>query len=141
MNVRTSLEVSALTELTEGYVYCLSNECMPGLLKIGMTTEDPESRARDLSSATGVPFPFRVEMSKRVANAREKERAMHELLEVLGFRVNDKREFFNCSLAVVEHLFVLIDGTDVSVSNMHMLTLARKHAVNVVKLDSKQAMR
>lgn len=125
---------STAFEEIEGYVYCLTNECMPGLLKIGMTTDDPETRARDLSSATGVPSPFRVEMSKRVANPREKERAIHELLSILGFRVNEKREFFNCSMTIAEHLFVLIDGTDVCVSNMQALSNVRKHTVNVVKL-------
>ena len=130
------MNLSSITTeaVEEGYVYCLTNECMPGLLKIGMTTEDPETRARELGAATGVPFPIRVEMSKRVANPREKERAMHELLSILGFRVNERREFFNCSMKVVEHLFALIDGTDVSVSNMQALIVVRKHAVNVVKL-------
>jgi hypothetical protein len=37
-------------------------------------------------------------------------------------------------MKVVEHLFALIDGTDVSVSNMQALIVVRKHAVNVVKL-------
>ena len=108
---------------------------MPGLFKIGMTLEDPESRAKELSSATGVPFPFRVEITKKVANPREKELAMHELLGVLGFRVNDKREFFNCSRVVIEHLFALIDGTDVVVSNVQTSAIVRNFAVNVVKLD------
>lgn len=45
----------------EGWVYVLSNPCMPGIYKIGMTTTSPEVRARELSSATGVPAPFKVE--------------------------------------------------------------------------------
>jgi hypothetical protein len=117
-----------------GYVYCMSNEGMPGIFKIGMTMDSPESRAKELSGATGVPYPFRVEISKRVHNPREKELAMHELLSVLGFRVNERREFFNCSRAIVEHLFALIDGTDVSVSNIQTSAITRNFAVNVVKL-------
>ena len=120
---------------TGGYVYCMSNDAMPGIFKIGMTLDDPEFRAKELSSATGVPFPFRVEITKRVHNPREKELAMHELLSVLGYRVNERREFFNCSRIIVEHLFALIDGTDVCVSNVQTTAIVRNFAVNVVKLE------
>ena len=124
-----------LVAVTEGYVYCMSNDSMPGLLKIGMTTDSPETRAATLSSSTGVPTPFKVEISKRVAQPYEKEQAMHELLGALGFRVNEKREFFNCSLKIVDYLFALIDGTDVSVSNTQASAVIRKYVVNVVKLE------
>ncbi len=120
----------------EGYVYCMSNDSMPGLLKIGMTTDEPEERAKELSSATGVPFPFRVEQCKKVANPRAKEKAMHELLSALGYRVNERREFFNCALGIVDLLFVLIDGVEVTLSAaVTAPAVARKYAVNVVKLD------
>jgi hypothetical protein len=119
----------------EGYVYCMSNECMPGLLKIGMTTDEPDERAKELSSATGVPFPFRVEFCKKVADPRAKEKAMHELLSAVGFRVNEKREFFNCAVGIVELLFALIDGVEVQVSNSAAASVVRKYAVNVVKLE------
>ena len=122
--------------MEEGHVYCLVNDGMPGLVKIGMTHEDPEDRAKELSGATGVPYPFRVIVSKRVANPREKERAIHELLSALGFRVNEKREFFNCALGIVDLLFALIDGTDVrSGSVAQTSAVVRKYAVNVVKVE------
>ena len=128
-------------EIREGYVYCLSNESMKGLLKIGMTTDDPEERAKELSSATGVPYPFRVEMCKKVANPRAKEKAIHDLLSALGYRVNEKREFFNCALGIVDLLFVLIDGVDVQISNVQANTaVVRKYAVNVVKLGDDDAI-
>jgi len=126
----------SITEDTSGYVYCLSNPCMPGILKIGMTQDDPETRAAELSGATGVPLPFRVEISKRVARPFEKEQAMHELLSALGFRVNDKREFFNCPMGIVDRLFALIDGTDVIVGNVVATSAVVKHyAIQVVKVD------
>jgi hypothetical protein len=119
-----------------GYVYCLTNPSMPGLVKIGMTTNDPEERAAELSSATGVPTPFRVEVCKKVWRPKEKEHAIHELLSVLGYRLNEKREFFTCGLGVVDHLFALIDGTEISVGNVGATSaVVRKYAVNVVKSE------
>jgi hypothetical protein len=119
-----------------GYVYCMANDAMPGLVKIGMTCEDPEHRARELSSATGVPYPFRVIVSKKVVNPRAKESAIHELLSALGFRVNEKREFFNCALGIVDLLFALIDGWDVRSGSLAQTSaVVRKYAVQVVKID------
>jgi hypothetical protein len=130
-------ESTDVSQPKEGYVYCMSNESMPGLLKIGMTLDEPEERAKELSCATGVPFPFRVEMCKRVANPRAKEKAIHELLSALGYRVNEKREFFNCALGIVELLFVVIDGADVTVSNTVANTaVVRKYEVKVLKLGA-----
>lgn len=48
-----------------GHIYILVNPSMEGLVKIGKTTRDPESRARELSQATGVPTPFYVAFSTR----------------------------------------------------------------------------
>jgi hypothetical protein len=41
-----------------GFIYVLINVSMDGLVKIGKTQRDPEKRAIELSSATGVPTPF-----------------------------------------------------------------------------------
>ena len=118
----------------EGYIYCLTNACMPGLVKIGMTMDDPEDRARELSSVTGVPSPFQVAISKRIVKPREKERAIHDLLSSIGFRVNDKREFFNCSMNVVGLLFAVIDGADVRIMDAEAIPYVRRQNVSVEKL-------
>ena len=44
-----------------GLIYILSNPAMPDLIKIGFTVRDAQSRARELSRATGVPTAFSVE--------------------------------------------------------------------------------
>lgn len=41
-----------------GHVYLLKNESMPGLYKIGYTTQSIQSRVDQLSKATGVPTNF-----------------------------------------------------------------------------------
>ena len=75
----------------KGYVYILTNEHMPGLVKIGRTTTDPESRAAQLYQ-TGVPSPFSVRESQFSPDCAQLESAVHKELD--GCRVSGAREFF-----------------------------------------------
>ena len=74
-----------------GYVYILTNESFPNLIKIGYTKNDPEHRAKELSS-TGVPTPFRVWHYSLVENANDVEEAIH--VSLFKNRTNKDREFF-----------------------------------------------
>ena len=93
----------------EGYVYCLSNPAMPGLLKVGFTTNKPTERMLQLYS-TGVPLPFELEFAKLVKNPYEKEQTLHKLLERYEERVNPKREFFRLDKHHLKLFFDLMDG-------------------------------
>lgn len=91
-----------------GWVYILSNPAMPGLFKVGYTDRDPFSRAKEISQATGVPFDFIVEYQIYVSHPYELEQKTHKLLH--NHRVNNNREFFNCSYEdVVEAIKTAID--------------------------------
>jgi hypothetical protein len=93
-----------------GYIYCLSNPSMPGILKVGMTNgKPPEVRAKELFT-TGVALPFKVECAKKVLNPKQKETRLHNLLSKYENRVNPKREFFLVKPKVVELFFELMDG-------------------------------
>lgn len=70
----------------------LSNPSMPGMVKIGRTSRHPEKRAGELTSASGVPTPFRLEGYVRSPDALRTEAAVHRLIG--GNRVNTRREFF-----------------------------------------------
>ena len=83
-----------------GWVYVLSNPCMPGIYKIGMTTQMPEDRVKDLSSATGVPTPFEIEMVFYSDNPKVDEAEVH--MALADKRVSENREFFKCSLFDIE---------------------------------------
>ena len=74
-----------------GLIYVLTNEAMPGLIKIGITGSDPNSRADQLYT-TGVPVPFTVEFAGEVPNPRPVEQALHNAFR--DHRINPKREFF-----------------------------------------------
>jgi ribosomal protein L37AE/L43A len=92
-NVDSTEAVSDRSD-TQGYVYVLVNSSMPGYVKIGKTTNDPEDRAAALYG-TGVPVPFVVAYSVLVSDCHAVERMLHGRLA--PFRVNDRREFFNIS--------------------------------------------
>ena len=72
-------------------VYLLTNPTMPGLVKIGRTT-DLETRLRDLSRSTGVPIPFECFYACEVGNSAKVEKALHDAFG--DHRINQKREFF-----------------------------------------------
>ena len=80
----------------KGWVYVLSNESLDGLVKIGFSTKDPQSRAKELSGDTGVPTPFIVEYEMLVEDPHSCEQRAHDLLD--DKRVNQRREFFRCSV-------------------------------------------
>jgi hypothetical protein len=73
-------------------VYVLTNEAMPGLVKIGLTTDVVESRIKQLNSATGVPLPFECHFAAEVDNCEKLEKLLHQLFS--EHRINPKREFF-----------------------------------------------
>ena len=73
-------------------VYMLTNEAMPGLIKIGLTTDSVETRLTSLSSFTGVPLAFECYFAAEVKDATRLEKTLHQLFA--ESRINPKREFF-----------------------------------------------
>ena len=49
-----------MSELKCGFVYVLTNDAMPDLVKIGRSIDHPAYRAKELSQSDGVPAPFRL---------------------------------------------------------------------------------
>ena len=80
-----------LPKRTIGFVYVLSNEAMPGIVKVGMTEKLAEDRAKKLHG-TGVPRAFDVEFRALTSHVRAVEEKSHAILAPL--RVAADREFF-----------------------------------------------
>jgi tetratricopeptide (TPR) repeat protein len=78
-----------------GYVYALFNPSAEGLVKIGRTSKNPEERAKELSSGTGVPTPFVVIYQAYFDDCTAAEIFVHTLLE--DKRVSENREFYRVS--------------------------------------------
>lgn len=77
-----------------GWVYVLSNKSMPGLVKIGFSTKDPELRAVELRS-TGNPSAYDVEYDVLVDEPRTIEQNIHRQLAV----AREGREWFRLTAA------------------------------------------
>lgn len=93
---RTKKPIPTIGEGKE-IIYIMSNPTYPGLLKIGYTGKEIEIRRKDLSKATGVPTPFKVEfIYKLQGRGEEMERELHKYLK--EYRTSNQREFFDISL-------------------------------------------
>jgi hypothetical protein len=89
--------------VSSGYVYVLSNESMPGLVKIGRSINGGHARSKNIYQ-TGVAAPFRLEFEIFSAHHEALELLVHDSLQ--KERVNPCREFFRVdpTWAIVEIL-------------------------------------
>lgn len=93
-------------------VYVLTNPAMPGLTKIGKTTQlDLASRLSQLYT-TGVPVPFECAYACEVNDCTKVERAFHTAFG--DHRVNPKREFFSIEPERVIAVLQLLAVDDVT---------------------------
>jgi hypothetical protein len=97
--------------MTEGIVYILINEAMPGYAKVGKTTTSVEQRMRELDS-TGLPLPFECFYAAKVAKVDLVERKLHDAFG--DYRVRPRREFFRIDPERVQSALEIAGGEDVT---------------------------
>src|SRR3989344_9514365 len=73
-------------------IYVLTNEAMPGYVKVGRTGTNLEQRIRELNSSTSVPLPFTAFYACTVKDASFVEHQLHDAFD--DSRINPRREFF-----------------------------------------------
>lgn len=93
----TSIKYFRRKLMKPGCIYILTNDSMPGVVKVGRTERQPETRSKELHT-TGVPQPFRLEYFVCVDDCHAAEQQVHSLLEGKGLRTSSNREFFNAPL-------------------------------------------
>ena len=92
-------------------VYILTNEAMPGIIKIGWTDNAVEQRMKELDK-TGTPLPFTCFFAKRVDDPRFVESKLHEAFD--EFRIRENREFFRMSADQAKAALEIASGEDVT---------------------------
>ena len=72
--------------MSKGLVYILTNPCLDGWVKIGMTERnDIERRLQELNSPTNIPLSYRCYAVYEVENPLEVEKRIHSIID----RVDD----------------------------------------------------
>lgn len=99
--------------MSKGYVYVMINSSMNGLVKIGKTEKDPEERAKELSTATGIATPFTVVYKRMFNDCDKAEKNAHAILSEKGYRVNNKREFFSIGISEAIDLIINLPDSEV----------------------------
>lgn len=124
----------------KGWVYVLTNPCMPGIVKIGKTTRDPDGRANELYT-TGVPMPFRVCRKILTLDANRVEADAHRGLS--EFRINSSREFFSCSPSdafnaiVMSHVELVSDFLSEYLPMSALVAIPDSEAANFIRSMAK----
>lgn len=126
----------------EGFVYVLSNESMPGVVKIGKTTRAPMDRAKQLYTS-GVLMPFVVEYAVYSPDIDTLERDAHE--ELNEYRVSNSREFFRVDVCkaiqtivgstICDHNLKIAPDEQV-IDDNDLLLCAHRSGVNAMTLTS-----
>ena len=97
-----------------GIVYVLTNPAMPGMVKIGKTTQSDVTARINQLYTTGVPLPFDCEYAVKVAEMTNVEKALHTAFR--STRVNRSREFFEIQVDQVTAILDLLKVEDVTPS-------------------------
>lgn len=90
-----------------GFIYILSNEELPNLLKIGRTIGSIKTRALQIKSDMGLDSYFKIEHVEKVEDHKAVEKSVHQLLKERNVPLTvtkdgsqtTKREFFEVDLS------------------------------------------
>jgi hypothetical protein len=86
-----------------GFVYCITNDAMPGMVKVGLSRRlDPSIRIEELSNAS-VPYKFKTHCIIFTKDCFALESALHrEFNDKRVNMANKKKEFFYITLDEIE---------------------------------------
>ena len=119
--------------MSRGLVYILTNPCLDGWVKIGMTERnDIERRLQELNSPPNIPLSFRCYATYEVENPLDVESRIHSLID----RVDDslhareqlnngrirEREFFKISPETAYGIFKDIAALRGDTNKLHLYT-------------------
>ena len=113
---------------SKGIIYVLTNPAMHGIVKIGKTAREIETRLGELYT-TGVPVPFECVFAGKVSDIDKVEKAFH--LAFAPYRINPKREFFQIEAEQAIAMLELMTTEDV--------TPALQKEADEVDIESKEA--
>lgn len=125
--------------MSEGFVYILKNEAMPGYIKIGLTQQDDvQVRLRQLDN-TSTPLPFECVYAARVPDCRKLEQTLHFVFGEKRTRLN--REFFQAEPDLVKAIIELVAIRTEEVTDAEQeITPEQREAIETVKKARAEAI-
>ncbi|MEY4990172.1 MAG: hypothetical protein RIS08_398 [Actinomycetota bacterium] len=114
-------------------VYILTNESMPGFIKIGRTETSVLQRMSELDR-TSVPLPFQCYYAARVADYVRVEKTLHTAFG--DFRVRPSREFFRMDPYKAKVVIELLAEEDVTPRDDSGIDLESQEALEKVSRSS-----
>ena len=129
--------------MSRGLVYILTNPCLDGWVKIGMTERnDIEIRLSELNSPPNIPLSYRCYATYEVDNPRDVELHIHRLIDLVDDSLHAReqltngrireREFFKISPEKAFNIFKNIAGLR---GDLHMLKLYTPTANQVLEQE------
>lgn len=82
--------------MARGIVYILTNPCLDGWVKIGMTSKrDVNQRLKELNSPTNIPLSFRCYATYEVDNAVAVEQSIHRIIDKIDGTLHAREQLVN----------------------------------------------
>lgn len=98
-----------------GKVYILTNDSMPGIIKIGITDQESiEDRIKSLDN-TSVPKPFRFYFAIETEKYKEIEKLMHNAFS--DYRIRSNREFFEMDPERAVAALKISNASEIKINN------------------------
>ncbi|MCX6757628.1 MAG: GIY-YIG nuclease family protein [Candidatus Nomurabacteria bacterium] len=114
-------------------IYILTNEAMPGYVKIGKTSTSLEQRIRELSGSTSVPLPFTCFYACTVKDSNFVEHQLHDAFD--NNRINPRREFFKIEPERVVSALKLAEIENITPKKDFVDTQEDQKALNEARAD------
>lgn len=130
--------------MSKGLVYILTNPCLDGWVKIGMTERnDINKRLQELNSPANIPLSYRCYAVYEVENPRDVEKKIHSIIDRVDNSLHARepldngkireREFFKISPETAYGIFRDIAGLRGDADNLKLyvptLTEAKEQAI------------
>ena len=117
----------------KGWVYVISNNAMPGLVKVGYSTKDPGLRAEELNH-TGSPHPYVVEYEMLIEEPYEIEQKTHKLLS----SKHEAKEWFRCSAEEAIAAIKQVSGNRIITETYQRAERAKAEALHQRELEAQE---
>lgn len=125
--------------MSKGLVYILTNPCLDGWVKIGMTQRnDIEKRLQELNTPTNIPLSFRCYATYEVENPEQVEKSIHRLIDKIDNTLHARetldngkireREFFKISPETAYGIFKEVASLRNDTKNLKLYTPSKNES-------------